>query len=231
VGQIVAMGGGGWLMDDPLLDRYVLDLVPVARPRVCFIPTASGDHPASERAHDVFRADRYETSVLRLFEREVEDIEAFLRGQDLVYVGGGNTVSMLAVWRAHGVDRALRIAYDAGVVMTGVSAGANCWFDACTTDSFQLGRADPLLDGLAFVAGSFTPHYDAEEARRPSLLSAVGAGALPGGYACDDFAAVHLVDGALHEAVASRRGATAYRVEPDGAAGARETALPTRLLA
>ena len=115
MGQIVAMGGGGWLMDDPLLDRYVLDLVPAAADRACaFIPTASGDRPASERAHDAFPAGRYETSVLRLFEREVADIEAFLCGQDLVYVGGGNTVSMLAVWRAHGVDRALRIALGRG---------------------------------------------------------------------------------------------------------------------
>jgi peptidase E len=114
--------------------------------------------------------------------------------------------------------------------MAGISAGANCWFEACTTDSFQLGRADPLRDGLGFVAGSFTPHYDAESARRPALLELVGSGELPGGYACDEFAAVHVVEGELAEAVASRPGARAFRVEAvDGRV--RETPLETRLLA
>jgi peptidase E len=160
----------------------------------------------------------------------VADIDAFIGEQDIVYVGGGNTVSMLAVWRAHGVDRALRSAYDAGVVMAGMSAGANCWFEACTTDSYQLGRADALLDGLGFVAGSFTPHYDTEPARRPAVLELVGEGALPGGYACDEYATVHIVDGELREAVASRNGASAFRVEAvDGET--REMPLPARLLA
>ena len=128
------------------------------------------------RFFDAFPADRFDASILWLFNREVADLEAFLGAQDIVYVGGGNTVSMLAVWRAHGVDAALRAAYAAGVVMAGISAGANCWFEACTTDSFQLGRADPLRDGLGFVAGSFTPHYDAEPARRPAAARAVGLG-------------------------------------------------------
>jgi dipeptidase E len=229
--QIVAMGGGGWMMDDPVLDRFVAALVERDRPRICFVPTASGDHPASERVHEAFPADRFETSILRLFDRDVADVTAFLRAHDVVYVGGGNTVSMLAIWRAHGVDTALRAAYEDGVVMAGISAGANCWFSACTTDSYLLGRADPLLDGLGFVEGSFTPHYDSEPARRPSVLAAVAAGGLPAGYACGDFAALHIVDGRLREAVASRAGATAYRIEPDGAGGVRETALPTRLLA
>ena len=230
MGQVVAMGGGGWMMDDPLLDRFATRLVSADRPKICFIPTASGDHPASEGFFDAFPADRFDASILWLFNREVADIDAFLGAQDIVYVGGGNTVSMLAVWRAHGVDAALRAAYDAGVVMAGISAGANCWFEACTTDSFQLGRADPLRDGLGFVAGSFTPHYDAEPARRPAVLELVGSGGLPAGYACDEFAAVHLVDGELREAIASRPGARAFRVDAvDGAT--REIPLDVRLLA
>ena len=216
--QIVAMGGGGWMMDDPALDRFVLGLTDAPRPRICFIPTASGDHPNAERFHEAFPSAGFDASILRLFDREVADLGAFLGEQDVVYVGGGNTVSMLAVWRAHGVDRALRNAYDAGVVMTGMSAGANCWFEACTTDSFQLGRADLLADGLGFVPGSFTPHYDSEPARRPAVLELVASGAMPPGFACDDYAAVHLVDGALREALRSRPGARAFRVEPvDGA--------------
>jgi peptidase E len=207
------MGGGGWLMDDPALDRFVLGLIDGARPRICFIPTASGDHPSSERFLEAFPAAGFDASILRLFDRDVADVGAFLGEQDVVYVGGGNTVSMLAVWRAHGVDRALRDAYEAGVVMTGMSAGANCWFEACTTDSYLLGRADLLLDGLGFVRGSFTPHYDSEPARRPAVLELVASGMLPAGFACDDYAAVHIADGDLREAVRSRPEARAFRVE------------------
>jgi dipeptidase E len=229
VGQVVAMGGGGWTMGDTALDRFVLGLTDAQRPRICFVPTASGDDPSARGFLEAFPAARFDASILWLFDREVADIGAFLGEQDVVYVGGGNTVSMLAVWRAHGVDRALRAAYDAGVVMAGMSAGANCWFEACTTDSFQLGRADPLLDGLGFVPGSFTPHYGNEPARRPALLELVASGALPPGLACDDYAAVHLVDGGLREAVRSRAEARAYRVEP-GDGGTREDPLPVRHL-
>jgi len=230
MGQIVAMGGGGFLMGDPVLDRFVLGLTGARRPRICFLPTASGDHPDSEAAvRAAFPDGSFDTSVLRLFDREVADITAYLGDQDVVYVGGGNTVSMLAIWRAHGVDVALRKASEAGVVLAGMSAGANCWFEASTTDSFLLGHADPLLDGLGLLTGSFTPHYDGEPARRPAVHRLVGSGALPDGYACDDFAAVHAVDGEVREAVASRAGARAYRVERDGE-GISEVALEMRRL-
>ena len=95
--------------------------------------------------------------MLRLFDRRVADLEAFCGDQDLIYVSGGNTAILLAAWRTHGLDRALRTAADAGVVMAGMSAGANCWFEASTTDSFLMGSADALTDGLGFVPGSFTP--------------------------------------------------------------------------
>jgi dipeptidase E len=228
--HVVAMGGGGWMMDDPALDRAVLALTDARRPRICFVPTASGDHPASERFLEAFPASGFDASILRLFDRDVADIDAFLGEQDVVYVGGGNTVSMLAVWRAHGVDRALRAAYDAGVVMAGMSAGANCWFEASTTDSYLLGRADLLLDGLGFVPGSFTPHYGSEPARRPAVLELVASGALPPGFACDDYAAVHMVDGAFAEAIRSRPDARAFRVVP-GDDGTREEPLEARTIA
>jgi len=230
VGHVVAMGGGGWMMDDPALDRAVLALTDARRPRICLVPTASGDHPSSERFLAAFPPAGFDASILWLFDRVVADVDAFLGEQDVVYVGGGNTVSMLAVWRAHGVDRALRAAYQAGVVMAGMSAGANCWFEASTTDSYLLGRADPLLDGLGFVPGSFTPHYGSEPARRPAMLELVASGVLPPGFACDDYAAVHVVDGTLAEAVRSRPDARAFRVTPaDG--GAREEPLEARTVA
>lgn len=228
--QVVAMGGGGFSDDDPLLDRYVLDLTGASVPRVCFLPTASGDAAGYvDRFLAAFASPSFAPSVLRLFERDVTDVEAFLGEQDVVYVGGGNTLNMLHVWRLHGVDVALRRAWEAGVVMAGVSAGANCWFEASTTDSWLVGRADALRDGLAFVPGSFTPHYGSEPARRPSLHALVGSGALPDGFAGDDFAAVHLVGAALRAAVASRPTASVRRVHRTDT-GVREQPVPVTLL-
>jgi dipeptidase E len=224
--HIVAMGGGGFLMDDSVLDRYVLELVAAARPKVCFLPTASARVPVSVvRFFDAFPAHSFEPTYLDLFERSVPDVEAFLGAQDLIYVGGGNTANMLAIWRIHGVDAALRRAWESGVVCCGVSAGANCWFEASTTDSFLLGRADPLRDGLGFAAGSFCPHYDGEAARRPAFHASIAAGELPDGMACDDFAAVHVAGESVIAAVSSRPGAAAYRVARAGAE-AHETRLP-----
>jgi dipeptidase E len=225
------MGGGGFMLDPGSpLDDHLLSLSPERRPRVCFVPTPAGDRdPVIAAFFEAFAARDCEPSCLRLWGAPERPADR-LADQDVIYVSGGNTANALALWRLHGVDRALGEAWERGAVLGGVSAGANCWFEACTTDSFQLGRADPLLDGLGFVRGSFTPHYDAEPARRPALLHLVTTGGLPAGYACDEFAAVHLIDGEVREAVASRAGARALRVDAvDGAA--REALLDVRLLA
>ena len=144
-------------------------------------------------------------------------------------VGGGNTLSMLAVWRAHGVDAALRAAWEAGVVLTGGSAGALAWFECGTTDSFHLDKMEPIHDGLGFLAGSHCPHYDGETQRRPLYHSLI-AGGFPAGVAIDDDTAVHYVNTGIDEVVSAREGATAYRVEtgPDGAVV--ETPLSARQL-
>lgn len=228
--HIVAMGGGGFAAGDPVLDRYVLELVDSPRPRVCFLPTATATVPVYLRGFfDAFPARSFEPSYLDLFDRTVADLDAFLGEQDVIYVGGGNTANLLAIWRVHGVDDALRAAWASGVVLCGVSAGANCWFEASTTDSFLLGRADPLLDGIGLVPGSFCPHYDGEAERRPSFRRLVGDGTLPPGLACDDRAAAHLVGTELRAIVASRPGAGGYRVDRDGDV-ALETPLPVQLL-
>jgi peptidase E len=233
---IVAMGGGGFSMEGERspLDEAFLELArarrSVPRPRICFIPTASGDSPdyvgRFHRAYDPVA----ETGRLTLFDRQVEDIPAFLLEQDGIYVGGGNTLSLLAVWRAHGVDRALRAAHEAGVVLGGLSAGSICWFEGGTTDSFGP-TLQPLDGGLGLIAGSHSPHYDGEPQRRPTYHALVGAGRLPAGLAIDDGAAAIFDGGRLVEVVASLAGKTAYRVEPDGRGGAIETALPARVLA
>lgn len=217
------MGGGGFGSGSPMLDRYALSLIDAERPRVCFIPTASGDDAGYTlqffRAYSSYGCDPF---VLNLFSREVADISAYLRGMDMVYVGGGNTANLLAVWRLHGVDDALREAWYDGVVMSGLSAGANCWFDASTTDSYLLGRADALLDGVGFLPGSFCPHYSSEPERRPNYLRMVASGTLPAGFASEDGTAVHFIGTELHTAVSVDGDATAYRVARIGDGASEE---------
>ena len=229
------MGGGGFSMEPevPLLDDHVLDLARAARgrarPRVCFLATASGDSPVYIANFYTAFARRAEAIHLPLFVRAVDDIESFLLDQDVVYVGGGNTENMLAIWRVHGVDVALRHAWEAGVVMTGRSAGSLCWFDTGTTDSFGVGLA-ALSGGLGFVPGSHSPHYDSEATRRPRYHQLVADGDLPAGYAADDGAALVFDGPDLVEVVSSRPGARAYRVERGRDGAAIETVVETRYL-
>lgn len=212
--------------DNPLLDDYILGLAGRDHPRACFIPTASGDSEGYiQRFHEAF-AGRAETSELALFRLDGRDLHAFLRRQHVIYVGGGSTVNLLALWRAHGVDEALAQARQAGAVLAGISAGALCWFEGGVTDSY--GPLRPLHDGLGFLPGSFCPHYDGEPGRPEAYRSAV-AGGLSAGLAADDGAAAHFVDGVLHAAVASRANATIYRVARRGGQVFQD-ALSTRYL-
>jgi len=230
------MGGGGFSMEpgNPLLDDYVLALArtsrAVARPRIAFVATASGDSADYIARFYAAFEQRAEASHLALFDRTVTDVERYLVDQDVIYVGGGNTANLLAVWRVHGVDRAMRAAWEAGVVLAGLSAGSLCWFEAGTTDSFGSGQAVPLRDGLGFLTGSHCPHYDGEAARRPSYQALVAAGSLPAGSAADDGAALVFEGDRLVEVVSSRPAALAYRVEPGPNGGWVEQPLETRYL-
>lgn len=234
---IVAMGGGGFSgradpRDPAPLDDLVLELARErrsrGRPRICFIGTATGDAAGYiGRFHAAFDG-RADATHLGLFDRAVVDIEAFLLEQDAIYVGGGNTASLLAVWRTHGVDAALRRAHDAGVVLAGSSAGSICWFDSGTTDSFGP-SLQAVRGGLGFIAGSHSPHYDGEVERRPTYHRLIAEGALPDGLAADDGVALVFDGPDLLEAVTERDGTGAYRVAM--VAGAlTETPLPTRRL-
>jgi dipeptidase E len=234
VRTIVAMGGGGFQMepDNPLLDDHVVAVARErsgrTRPRICLIPTATADDRELIADFERLLGPKAETSVLRLFERS-DDLDAIVRAQDAVYVTGGNTANLFALWRLHGLDRILRAAWNRGVVMAGMSAGAICWFESCTTDSFGP-TLQVLHGGLGLLDGSLSPHYHGEAQRRPLYLRLVGEGALPAGHAVDDGAALVFHDRELVEVVTSDPGAGAWRVEPDGQGGATETALPTRFL-
>lgn len=226
--HILAIGGAGFEPGSAPLREYILALTRSERPRIAFVPTASGDSAEYVTAfYAAFDAERSERSHLPLFTRTHRDLAAYLLEQDVVYVGGGNTANMLAVWRVHGVDAILREAWEHGVVLCGPSAGANCWFEACVTDSFGPDLA-PLDDGLGFLAGSFCPHYDSEAQRQPTYRRLV-AGGFAGGHAADDGVALHFLGTELGSAVSARAGGRAFRVERvDG--DVVETPLPTQLL-
>ncbi len=218
------MGGGGFMGEpESPLDDFLLSLSAAARPRVCFLPTPSGDSDRAIAAFfEAFAKRECEPSCLRLFGMPENPAE-HLAQQDVIYVSGGNTANALALWRLHGVDRALRDAWERGAVLGGVSAGANCWFECSVTDSFGR-QLDALDDGLAILAGSFCPHYDGEELRRPVYRALVDEGFAPG-YAADDGVALHFAGTELREVVSSLPGGAAYRVE----VGA-ETAIEPRVL-
>jgi dipeptidase E len=224
-GHVVAMGG--WQAEDEALTAFVLGLAPRGRPRVCYLPTAGAERDqAIVSFYETFAA-RAEPSVLRLFGVPRAGIRELLLEQDVIWVSGGNTANMLAIWRIHGVDDALREAWRAGAVLAGWSAGAICWFEGGVTDSFGPELA-ALRDGLGFLSGSFCPHYDSEVERRATYQRLVGEG-LPAGYAAEDDVALHFRGTDLAEAVSSRADGGAFRVERSGD-GVTETALPVRHL-
>lgn len=215
------MGGstGGTALED-----FLLELAGVPSPRVCFLGTASAQNPEYvELFYDRFRIRRCEPTHVELFGTP-EEPAATIAAQDVVYVAGGNTANALAVWRVHGVDRALREVWERGGVLGGWSAGGICWFEDGLTDSFGP-TLRPLGDGLGFLPGSFCPHFDGEPFRRPVYLKAVRDGAVPPGYAADDDAALLFEGTELREVVSQRDGARAYRVTAGG-----EEPLEARLL-
>jgi peptidase E len=215
---------GGRELFDPQLIDYVLSFATRPRPKVLFLATASGDSPAYLLTFYQQLAGRdLRLEHLALFDRTVDDLDALIRDQDVIVVGGGNTANMLAIWRVHGVDRALRAAYDGGTVLTGWSAGCICWFEGGTTDSFtpELGA---LRDGLGLLTGSATPHYDSEE-RRPMVYAREIAAGLPAGIALDDGVAASYADERLVEVVSGRADGRAFLVDSAG-----EHPLPVRIL-
>ena len=216
--RIVAVGGGDVFA---LWDR-VLDLVRPS-PRLLWVGTASAESlEYTLLVHDALR-DRADVRRVDFFPWPPENLRELVLSQDVIVVGGGNTANMLAIWRVHGFDGLLREAWEQGTVLTGVSAGMICWFEAGVTDSFGPQLAG-MPDGLGFLPGSACPHYDGEERRRPVYRKLVDEG-FPAGYAADDDAALFFVGTELAEVWAVREGATAYRVEPGN-----ETSLDARLL-
>jgi dipeptidase E len=212
--QVIAMGGGGFMMEpeNPLLDQYIIAQSPKARPSICFLPHASDD--AVRNTYRFFKAfSKFDVKLthLSLFSPDVEDIDSFLMTQDIIYVGGGNTRNMVVLWREWKLDETLRKAYENGIVLAGLSAGANCWFEQCSTNSIP--GICRVLPCLGMIKGSFCPHYDGEAERRPTLHQFLSEGKILGGYAADDGAAAHFINGEFSRAVSSRPHAKVYKVD------------------
>jgi dipeptidase E len=219
--HLLALGGAGFTNPEAQpLDDLALELTGAPQPKACLVPTASGDASPYVAAFYRTFARRARCTHVSLFARETEDLRELVLAQDLLYIGGGNTANLLALWRLHGLDVIVREAWEQGTVLVGVSAGACALFDAGVSASF--GAIAPLYDGLGLIGGGFCPHY---HERRITLLEMMGEG-LGRGYGAGDDAALHFVGEDLHEALALSSGAAAFRVEP----GPREHALAPRLL-
>jgi peptidase E len=232
--HVVATGAGKAMMErrtDPTHD-YILGLTGTERPRVLFVGTATGDDAAYILSfYRTYDSDRCAPHHLTLFHRDLDDLAGFVGGFDVIHVGGGNTANMLDVWRRQGLDEILRERWEdpaSNVVFTGGSAGGICWFEGGTTDSYGP-TLQVLPEGLGFLAGSFCPHYDAEDQRRPLYHRALIDGTLPAGYAVGNLQSLHFDGDDLVTAISPVEEPLALRVEArDGQIV--ETPLPVRVL-
>jgi dipeptidase E len=213
---------------NPLLDEHALVLTGAECPKVCFLPTASGDADHYiVRFYRAFAAGRCQPSHVSLFRRDggAADLAGHLMTQDLVYVGGGSLISLIGTWTAHGIDLMLRAAWENGVVMAGLSAGSLCWFDQAMTAFHGQSKR---VKGLGLLPFSNAVHYEDKPERRAAFLTAIADG-MPAGYGTGDGAALHFVGTELSRVVTSRPNARAYHVAPDGA-DVTETELATHFL-
>ena len=218
--RILAIGGGGFLMEDEPspIDDYILRLTGKDKPRVCFISTPSGDLPSHiDKFYAAFDDRRCEPSHLAFFRQTtpgaipLAGFEKYLLAQDAIFIGGGNTKSALAVWRGWGLDIALSQALATGVLLSGMSAGAMCWFQYGLTDSFW-GASHRALSCLGLLRGGCSVHHNSDPKRRIALNAAIEESTIPPSIAIDDHAAVLYENGVVHKVVSWRAGSTAYQV-------------------
>ena len=216
--QIIAIGGGGFGRNPKNLDieRYIIDNARVSRPKTCFIPTATGeDKSYIVNFYKAFSKLHCSPSHLEFFTR-TPDLRNLILDQDIVFVGGGNTKSMLAVWNEWGLPNLLREAYINGAVLAGVSAGAICWFNRGVTDSWA--NSLKIMDCLGFVEGNCCPHYDEEEERRPAVHKFLKNEKLEQCYAIEGGCAIHCIDGKIQNAVSFIPNKKAYLIKSDNGA-------------
>ena len=211
--QIIAIGGGGFGRNpgEGIIENYILNQANNKNPKICFIPTATGDNEAyKNNYYATFTKLNCRPVHLDFFKR-TPDLDSLINEQDVIFVGGGNTKSMLAVWKEWGLDLILKDAYKNGVVMSGVSAGAICWFDQGITDSWS--EDLKVMDCLGFVEGACCPHYDEEPQRRPSLKKFLSQKILESCYAVDGGCALHIDDEKEYRSIAFSKNKKSFLVE------------------
>lgn len=223
--QIIVSGGGGFTRKDSsyALERYLLAQTKKENPIVCFLPQASNEDTGYVlKFTETFLALGSRPQWVSLFGRVEDSWKEKLLNADLIYVGGGNTKSMIALWKSWGVDEILRQAYNNGTIMAGVSAGMICWFEQGITDSvWPLG----VVEGLGFLKGSCCPHFDSEAERKQAYTSRVQSGIAKPGLALEDDAAAHFIDGKLHAIVVTKQHKKAFEVTPTGLEEIKATLL------
>ena len=213
--QIIAIGGGGFGRNPGIgvIEKYILHQSDKDTPNICFIPTATGDSES-------YKVSYYTTMTqldcnpthLDLFKR-TPNLEGLIHDQDIVFVGGGNTKSMLAVWRDWNLDIILKEAYESGVVMSGVSAGAICWFEKGITDSWS--EDLNLLRCLGFVKGNCCPHYDEEPERKPALTNFISKSEIDDCFAIDGGCALHMKNNRVFQSVSFRDDKDSFIVQKE----------------
>lgn len=211
--QIVAIGGGGFGRNpgEGIIENYILNQSNAKNPNICFIPTATGDNEAyKNNYYATFTKLKCNPVHLDFFKR-TPDLENLINEQDVIFVGGGNTKSMLAVWKDWGLDLILHEAYKNGVVMSGVSAGAICWFEQGITDSWAEDLV--VMDCLGFIGGACCPHYDEEPQRKPSLNKFLTKKVLNSCYAVDGGCALHIQDEKVFKSVVFSKNKNSFLVE------------------
>ena len=210
--QIIAIGGGGFGREikDLKIENYIINQCPKQNPSICFIPTATGDDSGYiDNFYKAFDSIGCNTSHIDFFKRTI-NLENHILKQDIIFVGGGNTKSMLAVWKEWGLDKLLMDAYEGGTIMSGVSAGAICWFENGITDSWKDHQA--VLPCLGFVKGNCCPHYDEEPERIPYVKEILEKNVLNKCYAIEGFCALHMIDDSPKFIVSFGSGNDSYNV-------------------
>ena len=210
--QIIAIGGGGFGRDPGkgIIENYILEQAKIKKPNICFIPTATGDNEEYKKNYySTFSKLDSNPTHLDFFKR-TPDLKKLIEDQDVIFVGGGNTKSMLAVWKDWGLDIYLKEAYERGVVMSGVSAGAICWFEKGITDSWSNDLR--IMDCLGFVKGNCCPHYDEEPERRPTVANFLSEQLLDSCLVIEGESALHIKNGKVYASIAFRKGKRCYLV-------------------
>jgi len=214
--EIIAIGGGGFGRNpnQPIIEKYIIDSCSIAKPNICFIPTASAEDKAyTVRYYESFSKFNCKLTHLNFFQRTPR-LDSIINKQDIIYVGGGNTKSMLAVWKEWKLDKLLLKAYKSGTILCGVSAGAICWFEKGITDSWASNLN--VIDCLGFIDGTNCPHYNTEADRQPSVHKFIHDNKISSCLASDDGSALHYKNGKLHTAIAFYKNAKSYNIIKDG---------------